>query len=116
MQSGLPKRLAAIGLLIGLTFVLLWWFDRSFNPFGLPSIGETQANFTEPLTRRLFEVALFVLCPGQLFQVFTIGIGGRISWVIWVLLASLNWPIYYVIGLTIEHTFHTRGPVKHVLR
>jgi hypothetical protein len=105
MQSGLPRKFAVVGLLIGFTVVLLWWFDLSFNPFGLPTWEHAPANYTEPLARKVIEHVLLVLCPGSLLQVFSIGIGGWVSWGMWILAALLNGPLYYVVGFLLARVF-----------
>jgi hypothetical protein len=67
---------------IGLTTVLLWWFEQSFNPFGLPTSEHAPANYPQPVASVVFDKVIFVLCPAALLQVFPIGIGGWVSWVI----------------------------------
>ena len=42
---------------------------------------------------------MFVLCPGLLLQVFSIGTSDRLGRAMWVLAASLNGPIYYAVWL-----------------
>jgi hypothetical protein len=42
---------------------------------------------------------MFVLCPGLLLQVFTIGTSDRLGWKMPVLAALANGPIYYGAGL-----------------
>jgi hypothetical protein len=87
--SKLPRRLALVGVLVGFTFMALYWLDYTYNPFHLPP---------PPPIYRFLEKAMFVLCPGLLLQIFTIGVD-RLAWVMWVLAALLNGPIYYLVGL-----------------
>ncbi len=68
----------------------LYWYDYKYNPFRLPPA---------PPLYHFIEKAMFVLCPGLLLQVFTIGTSDRLGWVMWVFAALLNGPVYYVVGL-----------------
>src|SRR4029077_18700420 len=38
--------------------------------------------------------AMYVLCPGPLLQVFTVGTSDRLGWVMWVLAVLVNGPVY----------------------
>ncbi len=48
---------------------------------------------------------MFVMCPGLLLQIFTIGTSDRLGWVMWVLAVLLNAPIYYLLGLAFAGGF-----------
>jgi hypothetical protein len=109
MFSSLPKKFGLAGIAIGLIFILLWWFDLTYNPFGLPGLGNSPANYVEPLTRTIAERLMFVLCPGLLLQVFSIGVGSWFAWAMWILAASLNGPIYYLLGWIVAHILRMRS-------
>jgi hypothetical protein len=101
MTLNLARRFAVVGVAVGVTIILLWWFDMTFNPFHLPTLEQAPPNYMQPLARRIMVDSFFVFCPGICLQMFTIGIGGWFSWVMWILAALLNAPIYYGIGLVI---------------
>lgn len=90
MKDHLPRRFALAGIVLGFTLMRLYWYDYRFNPFHLPP--------PTPLYTFL-EKAMFVFCPGLLLQAFTIGTTDRLGWMMWVLAALLNGPIYYGVGL-----------------
>jgi hypothetical protein len=96
-----PKRLAIVGLALGFLVVGCWWFDLAFNPFHLPAWPNVPKDYSEPPAHRILQDALLVFCPGSLLQIFTIGIGGWVSWCLWILAALLNVPIYYCVGLLV---------------
>jgi hypothetical protein len=90
IASKLPRRFALVGVLIGFSWMGLYWFDYKYNPFHLPP---------PPSLYNLLEKAMFVLCPGLVLQIFTIGTSDRLGWAMWVLAAFLNGPLYYLLGL-----------------
>lgn len=103
MTSGLPRKFALAGVAIGVTFVLSWWFVITFNPFHLPNVDQVTRSFRKPLLLSILEGSYFVLCPGTLLQIFTIGVDGWIGWVISILTGPLlNAPIYYVVGSVVS--------------
>jgi hypothetical protein len=78
-----------------------FWYLYKFNPFHLPTSeqAEKMGNFSEPLSLRLFETLTFILCPGSLLFLFTMDMGDTANFVMWVLVALINGPVYYCIGL-----------------
>ncbi len=97
----LARKFAYVGIALGVGVSLLWWGVQIFDPFHLPTVGHAPPNYREPLLAQIIDGSVFVLCPGTLLQVFTIDIGGWVSWFMWVLAVLLNAPIYYVIGLAV---------------
>ena len=79
----LPRTFAFAGIAIGCLLALVHWLDYAFNPFDFPTL------------------LIFILCPGQLLHLFTIGIGGPLVWFVWLLGVLLNGPIYFLIGLLV---------------
>ena len=101
MASSLPRKFAYIGIAVGAGAALLWWSVRIFDPFHLPTVGHAPPNYSAPPLYWIINDGVFVLCPGTLLQVFTIDIGGWVSWFMWILAVLLNGPIYYVVGLVV---------------
>jgi hypothetical protein len=101
-KSKLPPRLAILGVLVGFTIMALYWYDYKYNPFHLPP---------PPPVYRFLEKAMFVLCPGLVLQVFTIGTSDRLGWTMWVVAALLNGLIYFLIGSTIVNFMRGRARV-----
>jgi hypothetical protein len=87
--SKLPRRFALVGVLLGITWMGLYLYDYKYNPFHLPP--------PSPLYKFL-EGVMFVLCPGLFLQIFTIGTGDTMSWIMWTIAVILNGPIYYGLG------------------
>ena len=77
----------------------LYWYDYNYNPFHLPPPTPFY-NFLEN--------AMFILCPGLVLQVFTIGTGDRLGWLMWVVAALLNGLIYYILGRILTAVTHRR--------
>lgn len=90
ITSKLAQRFALLGIVIGFTVMGLYWYDYKYNPFHLPP---------PPPIYSFLEKAMYVLCPGLLLQVFTIGTSDRLAWAMWTLAALLNGPVYYLVGL-----------------
>jgi hypothetical protein len=90
VNATVSRRFALAGTVLGFTLMGVYWYDYKFNPFHLPP---------PPSFYTFLEKAMFVLCPGLLLQVFTIGTSDRIGWTMWVLAALVNGPIYYGVGL-----------------
>jgi hypothetical protein len=98
----LPQRFALAGLFLGFAWMGLYWYDYKYNPFHLPP---------PPPLYNFLEKAMFVLCPGLLLQIFTIGTSERLGWIMWVLAALLNGPLYYCAGLALAGIM--KGRVAH---
>jgi hypothetical protein len=90
MALKLPQKFALVGTVIGFTLMGLYWYDYKYNPFHLPP---------PPPIYSFLEKAMYLLCPGLLLQVFTIGTSDRLGWTMWILAALLNGPVYYLAGL-----------------
>jgi hypothetical protein len=90
ITSKLAQRFALLGIAIGFAVMGLYWYDYTSNPFHLPP---------SPPIYSFLEKAMYVLCPGLLLQVFTIGTSDRLGWAMWTLAALLNGPVYYLVGL-----------------
>jgi len=93
IASRLPRRFALGGVLLGFALMGLYWYDYRYNPFHLPP---------PPPFYNFLEKAMFLLCPGLLLQFFTIGTSDRLGWVMWILAALINGPIYYCVGLIFD--------------
>lgn len=91
--SRLPVRFALAGIIIGSFWMGLYLLDYQYDPFHLPP---------PPPLYTLLERMMFVLCPGLLLQVFTIGTRDRVAYVMWALAIVLNAPAYYLVGLLLE--------------
>jgi hypothetical protein len=101
MTSSLARKFGFVGIAVGAAVALLWWYVQISNLFHLPTVGHAPPNYKEPLLAQIIDNGIFVLCPGTLLQVFTIDIGGWVSWFMWILAVLLNGPIYYAIGLVV---------------
>jgi len=66
----------------------MYWLDYRFSMF--PSQSAISS---------FFDKAIFVLCPALVLQVFTIGTSDQLGWVMWLIAAIMNWPLYYLVGL-----------------
>lgn len=112
--SKLPRRFAIIGIALGLVLMIMWWYVDKYNPFHLPSLEQarTMGNYSAPGSYWLFKDIMFVLCPGLFLQVFTIDAGGAVTWLMWVLAALLNGPIYYFVGLLLATLTRRRSSVS----
>jgi hypothetical protein len=80
---------------------LLYWYDYKYNPFHFPTSEAVDrlTSFPAHPLYHLAEKVMFVLCPGLLLQVFTMNTSERVSLIMWVVVALLNGPIYYCVGL-----------------
>jgi hypothetical protein len=105
VTSKLAQRFALSGIVIGFTVMGLYWYDYRYNPFHLPP---------PPPIYSFLEKAMFVLCPGLLLQVFTIGTSDRFAWAMWTLAVLLNGPVYYLAGLVFVAVMNggSRSPAR----
>jgi hypothetical protein len=101
IASNLPRRFALAGIALGFVFMALHWYDYKYNPFHFPTseVAQTFPRYSTPAIYKFAEKAMFVLCPGLLLQIFTIGTGDVLAWALWTLAALINAPIYYCVGL-----------------
>ena len=102
--SSLPRRFAVVGVGSGFACMALYWYDYRFNPFHLPP---------PPPMYNVVERMMFVLCPGLFLQIFTIGTGDRLGWVMWVFSALLNGPLYYLLGMLVATVARSAGHQQH---
>jgi hypothetical protein len=111
--SKFPRRLAAIGIVIGFGFMAIWWYVDKYDPFHLPNWQQAQSlgNFSAPQLLRFLEDLTFALCPASTLHLFTMDMGNATIYVTWVLAALLNGPIYYGIGLILAALMKRRTQV-----
>ena len=79
------------------------WYAYKFNPFHLPTPEQARkmGSFSEPLSLSLFETSTFVFCPGSCLFFFTMDMGDDANYLMWVLVALINGPVYYCVGLVL---------------
>ncbi len=77
-----------------------YWLDYRFSLFHPQSAISS-----------FFDKAIFVLCPALVLQVFTIGTGDQLGWVMWLIAAIMNWPLYYLVGLMLAALMKRRKQV-----
>jgi hypothetical protein len=101
--SSVPRRLAAIGIVIGFGLMMIWWYVDKYDPFHLPTWQQAQSmgNFSAPPLLKFLQDLTFVLCPGSFLHVFTMDMGNVTTYLTWTAAALLNGPLYYAIGLVI---------------
>jgi hypothetical protein len=101
--SKLPLRLAGVGIAVGFAFMAMNWYDLRYNPFHMPTSDQLwQVHYTVPPLYWFLKELAYVLCPA-LFPgaFFAMDLGERVGWIVWVVVALLNGPIYYCAGLGI---------------
>jgi len=98
-----PLRFALAGITLGFVVMALYWYDYEYNPFHFPTSETVDkfASFPAHPVYHIAEKAMFVLCPGLVLQVFTVGTGDNVALIMWVIAALLNGPIYYLVGLLV---------------
>lgn len=115
-MQNLPGKFAVVGIAVGITGAVLWWYVQIFDPFHLPAVGQVPPNYRAPSLYWIINDSVLVLCPGTLLQVFTLEMRGWFSWFMWILAVSLNGPIYYAAGLAIDalmkHRNGARAPAR----
>jgi hypothetical protein len=89
LATNLPRRFAKAGIVIGFIVMALYWYGYKSN------LDSAQGVF------EVVRKVMFILCPGLLLQIFTIGTGDVLGLVLWVIAVFLNIPIYYCIGLVL---------------
>jgi hypothetical protein len=100
MNTNLPKRMAFIGLCLGLFSVGIFFYIRIVNPFALPSLSNSDQfqNYTAPRMYFVLNKLIFLICPGQFIQLFFIGSTGCLAWFVWLAGVIVNGIIFYGIG------------------
>lgn len=113
IASRLPRRLAIIGIIVGFGFMATSWYVYKYNPFHLPTEqqAEKMGNFSEPPALRLFDDLTFVFCPGSFLFFFTMDMGDATNYVMWVVVALINGPVYYCVGLIFAAYMRRRSRV-----
>ncbi len=114
IASRLARRLAVIGIIVGSGFMATSWYVYKYDP--LPTCPTWQrrrqmGTFSEPPLLRLFEDLTFVLCPGSFLFFFTMDMSDATNYVVWVVVALVNGPIYYCIGLVLAALMKRRSQV-----
>lgn len=109
-KNSLSRKMALVGITIGIILGIIYWYDYNYNLFGLPTVEAAASlpSYSEPLASKLFDKIMFILCPGLCLQVFTIGIGGKLVWIMWGIAILLNGLIYYGIGAFISQFIKKR--------
>ena len=111
--SNVPRRLALVGVGVGLAFMAMWWYQDTYNFFHLPT--EEQADklesYTAPPLYWFFGDVTFLACPGSAITILAKDLEGTQAFVIaWLVAVLLNGAIYYGIGLIIAAlTMHLRA-------
>jgi hypothetical protein len=100
----LPRRLAIIGIIVGFGFMAASWYVDKYNPFHLPTVEQAgkMGSFSEPVLLSLFEDMTYVFCPAS-FPLFfvTMDMSDNANYITWVVVALINGPIYYCLGLMV---------------
>ena len=101
IASRLPRRFAVIGLIVGFGFMAASWYVYKYDPFHLPTWQQAQAmgNFSAPPLLNLFHDLTFVFCPASVLFLFTMDWGDTVNYIVWAVVALINGPIYYAVGL-----------------
>jgi hypothetical protein len=110
-MSQLPRRLALVGVLLGFVLMGMWWYVDRYNPFQLPTLEQAQSigNYAAPKLYWFLKDAMFALCPGLFLQLFTMDASKTVTWLMWILAALLNGPVYYLVGLVTAAILKVRG-------
>lgn len=109
MMSRFARKFAIVGIVIGTTDALLWWYVQIFDPFHLPNQVDVHQNYSAPLLYWIINYSVCVFCPGSFLMTFTLEMRGWFSWFVWIFAVLLNGPIYYAIGLVIETVMKRRN-------
>jgi hypothetical protein len=111
VASKLPRWFAVSGIVLGFTFMALYWYVYKYNPFDFPTAGMTDVrpgNYAPPIYSFL-ETAMFVICPGLLLTALFKGLNDVLGLIVWGIAALLNGPIYYLAGLILVSLMNPRG-------
>jgi hypothetical protein len=97
----LPRRLAIIGIIVGFGFMTASWYVYKYNPFHFPTAEQAEkiGNFSQPRQSRVFDDLTFVFCPGSFLFFFTMDMSDTANYLMWVVVALVNGPVYYCVGL-----------------
>jgi hypothetical protein len=95
-RSKLPKRFDLVGVAIAIGFMTFWLLDDKFNFFHLPTSEEviaSHANYGPTALYSLLKDTSLTLVPGIWLGVFTMDMGELADIMVWIIAASLNFPI-----------------------
>ena len=113
IASRLPRRLAVIGIIVGFGFMATSWYVYKYDPFHLPTWQEAEkiGSFSKPPLLNLFEDLTFFFCPGSFLFFFTMDMSDTANYVMWVVVALINGPVYYCVGLILAALMKRRSQV-----
>jgi len=112
--SSLPRRLAVVGIIVGIGFMANSWYVYKFNPFHLPTVeqAEKMDGFSPPPLLTLFEDLTFVFCPSSFLFFFTMDMSDTANFAMWIVVVFMNGPIYYCVGLIFAALVKRRSRVS----
>jgi len=99
--------------MVGFGFMAASWYVYKYDPFHLPTVqqAEKMGSFSEPTLLRLFHDLTFVSCPGSFLFFFTMDMSDTANCVMWVVVALINGPVYYCVGLILAALMKRRSQV-----
>jgi uncharacterized membrane protein len=114
LTASLPRRLAVIGIIVGFGFMAASWYVYKYNPFHLPTEqqAEKMGNFSEPPLSSLFDDLTFVFCPGSFLFFFTMDMSDATNYATWIMVALINGPVYYCVGMIFAALMRRRSRVS----
>jgi hypothetical protein len=101
LPSKLPRKFATIGISVGLSCAVLYWYDYMHNPFHLPTSDQAPPSYSAPPLYHFLEKMVLTLCPGLFLQIFTVHTGELFILAVWALAVLANGPLYYCVGLVV---------------
>jgi hypothetical protein len=103
-KSKVPKRFAIMGLVIGFACMGMWLYIYKYNPFHFPLLQSPPipGNYSPPALYDFLENLEFILVPGICLSGFAARAGEAGVYVVWIVAISLNFPIYYALGLIVS--------------